>query len=132
LLKRIIILSCLLWLIIPTAAHAGDAMTTQEWTLEGLYQVGNLMDLGTTLDIQNHPSDYERNPLMGSYPSNSNIYLSMILGAVLHPLMTSMLPEHWLVYGYDLKPRYNWQRMSIGLKWGCVTNNFQLGLSMRF
>jgi hypothetical protein len=131
-MNRIIILIFVLCFLLPSVSHAGDAMTRQEWTLEGLYQVGNLMDLGTTLDIQNHSGYYERNPLMGDYPSNSQVYLSMLLGAVLHPLMTSILPEHWVVGGYDLKPRYNWQRMSIGLKWGCVTNNFQVGLSMRF
>jgi hypothetical protein len=114
-----------------TLAHAGE-WKTDDTIVEGMYMVSHAIDMGTTLDIENHPGLYETNPLMGRHPSRDRIYAVMGADFIIHPLISYLLPESWVVAGYDLHPRRNWQAITLGMSMGLVQHNFQAGLKINF
>lgn len=117
-IKKYVLLLSLL--VSAPAVAQWDAASTQR---EVLWQIINVLDLGTTLDIENHPELYETNPIFGKHPSRERVYALMVVGAVVHYAVSKAL-----------KPKYRryWQHFTIATSAAYVSNNFSLGLRLRF
>jgi len=82
------------------------------------------MDWRQTVQIARNPDRYwERNPLLGEHPSEQRVNLHFLVGAILHPIVTEILPSKYRLWGTDWKPRIIWQSISIGMSGICVLNN---------
>lgn len=110
-------------LFVPNFSQAGEKWDNSTIALEVSWQIIHALDWGTTLDIASHPRMYEMNPILGDHPSRGTINAYMLAGAILHPIVTEVLPVRWRVW---------WQAITIGMSGACVINNFNAGLSIRF
>ena len=89
--------------------------------------------LGATLDIAAHPEQYhEKNPIIGRHPSRGRVNLYMGASALLHPLVTYLLPEQADILGFEINPRWVWLGGTIATSGVCVINNNAIGLKMGF
>ena len=120
------ILAGVLSLSASTEVRAED--NTLVWTEESAFQALNLVDMGTTLDIKNHPNLREGNPLLGRHPSDGEIVGVKLTEGALHALLTHELLKHrapaWLIQGEEL--------IGVGIEGAAVGNNLSLGLHVRF
>lgn len=87
------------------------------------YLVLHVADWRQTLDIENHAGLYEINPILGRYPSDSEINRYFLATALLHTGAAYLLPPAW---------RRLFQKLTIGLEAGTVERNYRLGLSVSF
>ena len=91
------------------------------------------MDWGHTRYIAENPDEYyEINPILGDHPDRRKVDIYMAASAIVHPLITGLLPKESEILGLKLKPRAIWQSVSIGLSAGLVMHNFNLGIQMEF
>lgn len=99
--------------------------TKADTAREAAYLALHGVDWGQTLYIADHPGEYhERNRLMFSeHPSRGEVNLKFAVGAVLHPLVSYLLPDEYRPW---------WQYGTIGLEAACVGNNISLGIGMGF
>lgn len=65
----------------------------------------------------------EKNPILGKTPSKSTVDLYMLTTGLLHPIVTHVLPQKYRKY---------WQVLTISIEAGTVTNNFSVGMKIRF
>ena len=63
--------------------------------LEYAFAAMLLVDYGQTRDIRNHPDRYETNRLLGPHPSDVRIRNYFLTAAVVHPVVTHLLPEQY-------------------------------------
>lgn len=120
-----------LLLLATSAAHAWehDEWRKSDTVREVVWQVINLADLGTTLDIAKSNDAAgrvvyrERNPVLGPDPSPERVTALILLGAVAHAGVSYALPAGW---------RDAWQYISIGKSLNSVDNNLSLGLRLNF
>ena len=90
---------------------------------EVAWQIINVIDWGTTLDIENYPDITEGNIFMGRNPTRDQVNFYMAGYAVIHYVVSSAL-----------KPKYRkvWQYITIIDSANAITNNFRLGLRINF
>jgi hypothetical protein len=117
--KIILIIMCLF-----CVGCVHDRWSTQDKVLETTWQVVHAVDWGTTLDIADHPYKFhEHNPLLGEYPSRSEVNTYMATTAILHSVITNYIPQ---------KCRKTWQMITITTTSACAINNFNIGLRLAF
>lgn len=80
-------------------------------------------DCMQTLDIQNHPGQYETNPILGHHPSDTKVltYFGLVGAGV--------------AVGYRYTPaslRMYWPVVLIGMELPVILSNRSLGLSLHF
>jgi hypothetical protein len=128
----------LLWLL-PASCRAADNWTTLDTKLEITWQVTNLLDLGTSLNISNRPDKYHEAFIaalfISKHPSREQTYIYFGVGAGAHYVVSRLLPTsgHFLwVPNWRWNPRRSWQFVTIGASGGCVVNNFSIGLTLDF
>lgn len=117
---KYIILLLIIVLLTGCASNWSKADTNRQIVVTGLH----LIDWAQTRQIASEPDKYyEINPIMGKHPSKTTVDL----------YMATSLGGQYLVSNL-LKPEYRkfWQYMWIGVKTGCVANNFNLGLTGKF
>lgn len=120
-------------LLISTPTYALDSWTKQDIILEATWQSLHFIDYGQTLSIAKNPDRYyEMNPLLGKHPSTELVHVYMLGGALLHPVITYLLPRKVELLGVDFPLRTVWQMISIGMSLGCVVNNASIGLRVEF
>ena len=110
----------LIILLFPLPVFAWDNADTQR---EVAWQLVNVMDWQTTLDIKNHPNLWETNPIMGRHPTDAQINLYMGGMAIAHYYISKRL-----------KPKYRkyWQYLTIFGSTSAVVNNYGAGLRINF
>jgi hypothetical protein len=114
------------------ADNANAEMTKDDIELEIAWQAVHVADTLTTLDIKNHDNIYELNVFMGEHPKDSRVYCYMLTSAIFHFCAVSLLPEKLEVFGFDLEPKKNFQRVSFGISGNFVANNLSIGLGFDF
>lgn len=130
-MKKVLFL--LLFLFSPLIANAGEKWSNSDIALESTWQILHILDWRQTIQIARNPDRYwERNPLLGEHPSEQKVNLYFLVGAVLHPIVTEVLPNKYNLWGIKLRPRIIWESVSIGMSGGCVLNNFSIGLGVKF
>jgi hypothetical protein len=91
-------------------------------------------DHGQTLEIAAQPEKwYEKNPILGPYPSRGEVNAYFMAVEVLHPIVAWALPTEaciarWLPCDW----RAAWQHVTIMVQAGSVNNNYQLGIGFGF
>lgn len=110
-------------LLMPASVLAVDPWTTRDTVLQatvlGLFWV----DYRQTLDIAvgSHQDLVETNPMTGNTRQDISRYF--LTSAIIHTGIS-------LVLSKDL--RLAWQAVAIGVELSCISNNYQLGVSVRF
>lgn len=108
-------------------AHADDPVDKSTPVLEWAYQGAALADMATTLDIKNHPTLIEENPLIGSHPSDGRVLGYFAITGGLHYLITREL-----VNGSMPRPLINaWEVVSASVEVGMAAHNYSIGLRFR-
>ena len=111
----------------------GEKWSTTDFVLEGTWETLHLLDWGMTRDIKNHPGRYETNFILREHPSDTRIDIYMGSWAILHPVITDLVPKNITIAGeYNIPARTIFQGVSIGLSGGCVIKNFRLGFHVNF
>lgn len=101
----------------------------QEWTptdtaYEAAYLVLHTADWAQTRYIAAHPEQFnEDNKILGNNPSDSEVNRYFILTGLLHAGIAYALPERW---------RRGFQIVTIGIEAGVVSNNYQIGVQLKF
>jgi len=114
----------ILLLFIPITSFAGDDWTKEDTMREVVWGIIHVIDWGQTLEIARQPNRYyEMNPILGKHPSVGNVNLYMATSLIVHPMISYFLPK---------KYRKAWQYISIGISGGCVINNFNAHLKVKF
>lgn len=116
----------LFWILIalipPPSGETADKWSTQDYTLEVIYEISHVLDWGQTRTIAKNPDKYyERNPILGKHPSTTKVDIYFIATALLHPIATHYLPEEYRPW---------WQGITITASGGCVINNFVVGIKI--
>ena len=138
----LIALLCLLTLVVSypgeAAAQSARPHPTNQWTtmdtlLEVSWQIVHAMDWGQTLEIARHPQQwYERNPVLGRHPSVGQVHAYMSAWAVLHPVVSVLLPTQAELLGMTLHPRQLWQMVTLTVSTTAVVSNVHLGVHVKF
>ena len=111
-------------IMLSFAMLCADEWTTKDTVLESVYMVLHVVDWAQTRHIADNPDlFYENNPLIGRNPSRRRVDMIFLVGAILHPIVSYNMPKGW---------RDVWFGVSIGLELACVSNNFKIGVRMRF
>lgn len=120
-------------LLIPLNVYGFERLNAEEIALEAAWEVLHVIDYGQTLQIAMEPDRYwELNPVLGKHPSVDSVHVYMLGSALLHPVITYVLPRKVDVFGVEVPVRRIWQGISIGMSGACVVNNFSIGLGMGF
>lgn len=137
------ILPLLLLLALPAR---GDEWTTEQITMEGVYQVVAAMDWDQTRTIATaqacapytvstspygpavmgigcSPVYQEFNPLLGPHPAVADVDRYFAVSAITHLVVSAFLPADW---------RNGWERLSVGFEAGIVSHNYGVGIQVRF
>jgi hypothetical protein len=99
-----------------------------EWTksdtaLQLSYTLLHLADWGQTLDIENHPDQFETNPLLGRDPTRGEVNTYFATTLALHWLIARALPQKW---------RNQFQLGTIALEFNVVKDNRSAGIRLSF
>jgi hypothetical protein len=110
-----------------------DDWTRSEIAGEILWQALHLIDWGHTRYIADNPDEYyEINPILGDHPDKRRVDTYMAVSALLHPVITGILPKETEILGFKIKPRAIWQSISIGISAGLVMHNASIGIQIEF
>jgi hypothetical protein len=95
--------------------------------LEAGWQVINILDIWTSLDIKNHPGYYERNPLLPKHPTDEQFIHFGVVNAIAHYAITKTLIK------LDVDPKIvkAWEYLTISTKTAAVANNLAIGLKFK-
>lgn len=103
-------------------AHAAGGWQDHNTALEVGYQVANVLDMFTTMDIKNHDNITEQGPakrFLGENPERLETAVYFAASGALHYAISRALPP-----GY----REGWQAVSLVIEGGYAVNNMKLGL----
>lgn len=139
-MKRV--LAVLLMLACTGTALADDSECTQwckpYWKsipkLEYAYFAAEAADCSTTLDIKNQRNAdgtwrlEEKNPLLGTHPSDGKIIGYCVGTALLHSAITYEMVDQ----GVPRSVVNVWEWISIGVETGFAAHNYSLGLRFKF
>ena len=121
-MKKLIVL--LVILLAGCATLPGDKWTTQDKTLEATYLTLHAIDWRQTRYISEHPGRYyECNPVLGRHPSTGEVDLWFASTTIAHVAVTHLLPQEYRKY---------WQWINIGMSGGCVGQNINIGIGVRW
>ena len=82
-----------------------------------------LVDWAQTREIARNSDFYETNPILGKYPSSTEVDVYFAATTLGHYLVSRALPSDY---------RKAWQYVWIGVQAGYVTHNYQMGVRIRF
>jgi hypothetical protein len=95
--------------------------------LELAFDVAELADMMTTLDIKNHPGYIEENPILGQHPSQSRIIGMCVGAAAIHYLVTrELVREHVPASVVNF-----WEIASASVEVGFAAHNYSIGLRFK-
>ena len=82
-----------------------------------------MVDWAQTREIARNPDFYETNPILGKYPSSTEVDVYFAATTLGHYLVSQALPSDY---------RKVWQYVWIGVQAGYVTHNYQMGVRIDF
>ena len=132
-IKLIVVFLFTILLVQFNIVNAADKWTAQDIALETTWQVLHIVDWGTTLNIADNPKQYrEYNPILGTHPSRGTVNIYMASGAILHPIISHLLPREVKLWNWKIPARTLFQSITIGTTGACVANNLAIGLKIDF
>jgi len=122
--KYILIIMLFLISTIPGAGICADPWTpAQKYAQAGITAM-QIIDWGQTRNIASHPESFrESNPIMGNHPSKGSVDAYFLLSIPVHILATHFTPSKYRKYI---------QAIQIGSSGYCITENFRIGLGVKF
>lgn len=90
---------------------------------QAVFTVLQAADWAQTREIVKDDSRYELNPILGKYPSNTEVDIYFAATTVGHYLVSRALPP---------KQRKVWQYVWIGAQAGNVVRNYQVGIRINW
>lgn len=138
-------LALVLVILFSNTAHADEYTDRQETArygnffssqpkLEFVFDAALAADMFTTLDIKNHRNAdgtwalEEKNPLLGSHPSDGRIVGTCGVSAAVHALITYEMVSNGVPRGVVTA----WEALSIGIEGGAAAHNLKVGLRFKF
>lgn len=121
-MRDAIVILFLAFLLVSTQAQAYelDPWSQDDLMREILAEAVIVGDWQQTLNIARNPQKYsEVNPILGPHPSSEQVNSLFWTWAVMHPLITWVLPREW---------RDDWQWVTIGIEGTCFFINLRSGL----
>jgi hypothetical protein len=116
------IISAIFLSLLITPASRADEWTTQEISKQVAIGALFAIDAAQTLDIKRNPESWERNPLLGSHPSDKKIISYFLTAAILHTVLADSL---------SAKHRAWLQNGTIAVELIVVGNNRRIGLMVK-
>jgi hypothetical protein len=116
--------------LLACAIYGCSGWTKAEIAKEAAWEALHLIDYRQTVQTARNPDQYfEYNPLLGEHPSEGRVNVYFIGWAILHPIITDILPREKTLLGVQAMPRAFWQNISLVVSGACVINNFSIGLN---
>lgn len=124
-MKKLLIsfLICFLICLIPVTTLAVDEWTKKDTTYQAVFLTLMAADWLQTKEIARNPNYYERNPILGKYPSQNEVDIYFLSTAIVHAGIAYYLPKKYRRY---------WQYIFIGIQAGCVGHNYNTGIRISF
>lgn len=121
-MKRVLTIFFIMFLLVPKQVLAEWSKTNT--ALEIGYAILLLADWNQTKQIAKNPEIYhERNPLFSRHPSVSEVNWKFAVGLIGHIGISALLPNKYKVI---------WQSTTIAMETVCVSNNYNIGISVDF
>jgi hypothetical protein len=131
--KSVSVVTVFATIFLVSPCFASDTWTRGDIAGEVIWQALHIIDWGHTRHIADNPDQYyEINPVLGKHPDKYKVDVYMAACAVLHPLITGLLPKETRMLGLTFDPRAIWQGLSISLSAGLVAHNFSIGIEVDF
>ncbi len=133
-MKKLIFI--LLFLLICSTVNAYTFM--ENWSKEDtayqlVFLAVSFIDYKQTVYITKHQDNYyEVNPLLGNYPSRSDVDKYFITASIVHTLISFTLPDKIKIFNKEIDIRHSWQMISIGFESGIVSMNYDVGVKVEF
>jgi hypothetical protein len=106
----------------PARGEGKSTWTTMDTSLEVVYGAFHVMDWSQTLHFVRNPERYyERNNILGRYPSEGRVNSYFALTLAGHAAVAYVLPKPW---------RTIWQSVWIGIEANQVNRNRELGVGI--
>jgi len=99
-IKKTILLIILVVLL--SGCSYGQKMDKQDLIFEGAYQACHWIDWHQTRNLNYDGGYYELNPILGKYPTNSEVDRYFIITGAGHALITRLLPPKYRKYWLSL------------------------------
>ena len=114
-------LAVMLFISIPAFADDWSSTDTKR---EAVYLTLHSMDWMQTRYIAKNPSEYsELNSILGEHPSVGKVNNYFVATALLHVGAAYILPSEY---------RKAFQYLTIGMEFGVVAHNYQIGINLDF
>jgi len=107
------------FILLATPSFAADEWTKADITREAVFVGLQLIDWQQTKYIANHDEFTELNPILGKYPTTSEVDRYFAITTLGHIAVTHVLPKKYRPY---------WQYTWIGIQGFTVTRNFIIGV----
>ena len=112
----------LILLLLSSSAFADEWIRSDTYR-EIAFEVAQFSDMTISLDIKNHPDQFETNPFLPKHPTNFDLYRYHITWGIIHPVIAYYLPSF---------ERSIFQYMYISIHSVAVIHNYELGLRFKF
>lgn len=113
----------LTFIVIALMATGCATWTKTDIAMESLYLATHVADYKQTKQVARQPDDYkEANFFIGSHPSETRVDNFYLLMGV----------SHILVSHYLKSEKRLWQQMTIGWELIMISNNYSVGLEVKF
>lgn len=111
-------------ILLNTSVVAGDEWTDSQVTKAVALAVLTTADWAQTRNIARNPHKwYETNPLLGEHPSVSKVDKHFIISGIVGAFVLESLPSKYRDWALNA---------GIMIEVGCVVNNFNLGIGVKF
>ena len=100
-----------------------EPFTGEDWAYQLAYTAVTCVDWRQTQTFIKDPTKWERNPILGKYPSRTKVDIMIGSSIVVHGLISWALPP---------KPRRVWQFIWISIEADAVEHNYQGGVTISF
>lgn len=116
-----------LWVIslilLTSNSYGFDKWTKEDKVLQSVQATVHIIDWLQTREIARNDDYYESNPLMGKYPTVSEVDRYMSSSALLNLTVTHILPQKYRKY---------WLSFWIGVSSAMVFHNYNIGVRISF
>lgn len=123
-------------MIAVIAAASFLSLSPAQWdsttkAAEAAYQAANIIDMGQTRYVAQHPESYREIDsawILGSHPEPGDVIIFGIVSAVGHAFITDKLVQ----YGAPKLVLRAWQALTLGDKVAAVAQNYSIGIKVSF
>lgn len=118
----VVLVAALLWIFAAPTNARGDDWTRGDTAMEAAVITVIAVDWMQTSNFANRPDEfYEMNPILGSFPSQTRINLTIGATMIAHAVIARALPQPY---------RRAFQAITIAMELGATSNNAMNGVGL--